>query len=100
MSTPLHDGALLRMSAITAACVSALMVENHVARIDWIKVLATMGDVRAAEVNSYHGPSLISLPLQRGLHAEYGGPTLRTDCTACVGCNGTVVGAIVAFSTS
>jgi hypothetical protein len=28
------------------------MVENQVARIDWIKVLAIMGDVRAAEVNA------------------------------------------------
>jgi hypothetical protein len=52
MSTPLHDGALLCMSAFTAACVSALMVENQVARIDWIKVLAIMGEVRAAEVNA------------------------------------------------
>jgi hypothetical protein len=71
----------IRVNALTGACGRALLVEIHVARIDWIKALAVLGGVYAAAVNtrcvetwnivdfhSFHCPYLIVL-----CKSEYGG---------------------------
>ena len=60
---PLHGGALLRMSAFTAACGRAWLVDLHVAIMDCIGVLAILGAVCAAEVNARRFESRISRTL-------------------------------------